>query len=74
MTEQEQETLKIILKSNSIWWAPDESTCYWVVSITLRPKEDECGLCANFHNGKYAALEGCEINQFIVGSRLKSTI
>ena len=68
MTEQEQQKLAAITKTQNVFWSPDENTCLKVMSVTNRA--DEHGLCANFSGGQYAALDGCEPNDFLVGERL----
>ena len=66
-----QNVLKEILKTNTILlWTPDESTCKQVVSISKRADEEGL-LCGNFENGQYIALYGCELSDFIVGTRLQ---
>jgi len=51
-------------------WNPDEGTARVIISITKR--SDENGLCANFSNGGYVSLDGCEVGDFAIVHRLIS--
>lgn len=71
MNHLEEQGLKELVKSGkTIIWNPDEDTAKVVVSITKR--HDEPGLCANFSNGEYVSLDGCEVADFAIIQRLKS--
>jgi hypothetical protein len=79
MTEQEEQILKSEVDAGvdsgcEVIWNPDNETGRKVYSVTTRtfkdPDEDEPGLCANFSNGEYVALYGCELRDFVVARRL----
>ncbi len=70
ITEEEQ-LKEIFLKSDKqMIWNPDEGTARIITSITKR--SDENGLCANFSNGEYVSLDGCEVGDFAIVHRLIS--
>lgn len=73
--EQEKELKELFEKYKYKWgliWNPNEDTAKVVISITKRPKDDESGLCANFSNGEYVSLDGCEVEEFAIIHRLIS--
>lgn len=72
MSQEEEILLKDISLSPEtlLFWCPDDSTCKQVMSITKRVEEEKM-LCANFENGQYAVLYGCESRDFVVGTRLQ---
>lgn len=70
MNQEDQIRMRNLFKSGtSIYWNPDNETCKKVIHVGKH--EDEPGLCAMFENGEYVALFGCEVNDFIDGTRLK---
>ena len=71
MDDQDIKYLTRLLKRSSLFWAPDEKICREVVSVSTR--FDEPGFCAFFSDGAYVTLWGCEITEFIVGTRLTTT-
>lgn len=70
MTLLEQEQLKREVELRSlVLWLPEFGGVAERVT-TVKHSNEEDGMVAWFTSGKYAALDNCELDDFIVGRRL----
>lgn len=67
MTDFQVQVIKEMIPN--AYWAPDDSTFRKVVCVLL--DYDDEGPCAFFQNGQYAALENCDVSDFVYAKRLK---